>query len=80
MASSQLNVRTSPTLIHEIDILVQNGLFRNRTEVVNEGIRILIRKYKAMRIGEKIDKIAEKNHGKKSLTETLFELREEEDR
>lgn len=80
MTSSQLNVRTSPTLIHEIDLLVRNGLFRNRTEVVNEGIRILIRKYKALKIAEKIDRIAEKNHGKDSLTTTLLELREEEDK
>jgi len=79
MASSQLNVRTSPTLIHELDIMVDNGLFRTRTEAVNEGIRLLIRRYKAMRIADKLDEIAEKNLGDRSLTDTLLELREEED-
>jgi len=79
MVSSQLNVRTSPTLIHELDIMVDNGLFRTRTEAVNEGIRLLIRRYKAMRIADKLDEIAEKNLGDKSLTDTLLELREEED-
>ena len=79
MVSSQLNVRTSPTLIHELDIMVENGLFRTRTEAVNEGIRLLIRRYKAMRIADKLDEIAEKDLGDKSLTDTLLELREEED-
>jgi len=79
MMSSQLNVRTSPTLIHELDIMVDNGLFRTRTEAVNEGIRLLIRRYKAIRIADKLDEIAEKNLGDKSLTDTLLELREEED-
>ena len=79
MASSQLNVRTSPTLINELDIMVDNGLFRTRTEAVNEGIRLLIRRYKAMRIADRLDEIAEKNLGDKSLTDTLLELREEED-
>jgi len=79
MVSTQLNVRTSPTLIHELDIMVDNGLFRTRTEAVNEGIRLLIRRYKAMRIADKLDEIAEKNLGDKSLTDTLLELREEED-
>ena len=77
--SSQLNVRTSETLINELDRLVKHGLFRNRTEAVNEGIRILIRRYKAMKIGEKIDTIAKKHHGIKNLTDTLNELRDEDD-
>ena len=79
MASSQLNVRTSAILIEELDSLVNHGLFRNRTEAVNEGIRLLIRRYKAMKIADKIDKIAMDKKSKKSLTEALLELREEED-
>ena len=79
VASTQLNVRTSATLIEELDSLVDHGLFRNRTEAVNEGIRMVIRRYKAMKIAEKIDQISKKKQGKKSLTEALVELREEED-
>ena len=79
MTSSQLNVRTSPTLIEELDLLVNRGFFRNRTEAVNEGIRLLIRRYKAMKIAEKIDKIALGKKGKESLTKVLLELRDEED-
>ncbi len=79
MVSSQLNVRTSKTLIEELDSLVNHGIFRNRTEAVNEGIRLLIHRYKAMKIAEKIDRIAKEKHGERSLTEALFNLRDEED-
>ena len=79
LASSQLNIRTSEVLIKELDYLVNHGIFRNRTEAVNEGIRLIIRRYKAMKIAEKIDQIAKEKHGKGSLTKALVELREEED-
>jgi len=79
MTNSQLNVRTSDTLIKELDSLVDSGIFRNRTEAVNEGIRLLIRRYKAMKIADTIDKIAKENYGEGRLTDALFTLREEED-
>jgi Arc/MetJ-type ribon-helix-helix transcriptional regulator len=79
IVSSQLNIRTSETLIDELDYLVNNGIFRNRTEAVNEGIRLLIRRYKAIKIAKKIDQIAKDTKSKGSLTKTLLELREEED-
>lgn len=79
LVSSQLNVRTSPTLIEELDMLVNRGIFRNRTEAVNEGIRLLIRRYKAMRIAEKIDKIALGKKSRESLAKVLSEIRKDED-
>lgn len=79
MASSQLNIRTSKTLVEELDYLVDHGMFRNRTEAVNEGIRMLIRRYKAVKIAEKIDEISGSEHGKGELTKALLEVREEED-
>jgi len=79
MRSYQLNIRTSKTLLKELDTLVNQGLFRNRTEAVNEGIRLLIRRYKALKLAEKINSIADKNLGEKSLTETLSSIRDEEE-
>ena len=73
-----MNIRTSATLAKELDYLVDHGFFRSKTEAVNEGIRLLIRRYKAMKIAERIDEIARGEHGG-SLTEALLELREEED-
>ncbi|MFW6197186.1 MAG: ribbon-helix-helix domain-containing protein [Thermoplasmatota archaeon] len=79
MKSSQLNIRTSETLVEELDTLVDHGIFRNRTEAVNEGIRLLVKRYKAMKIAEKIDEIADADHGEEDLTEALLELRRDED-
>ena len=56
-----------------------SGIFRNRTEAVNEGIRLLIRRYKAIKIADTIDKIARENYGEGNLTDALFTLREEEE-
>ena len=79
MTSSQINIRTSNTLVDELDSLVDRGIFRNRTEAVNEGIRLIIRRYKAMKISKKIDQIAKGKHSNKNLTDALLELREKED-
>ena len=64
VASSQINIRTSDALVDELDVLVDRGIFRNRTEAVNEGIRLIIYKYKAMKTSERIDRIARKKYGK----------------
>ena len=79
LSSVQLNIRTSPILLDEIDTIVNKGLFRNRTEAVNEAIRLLIRRYKVMKIAEKIENIANQNLGNGSLTQALLDAREEED-
>ena len=79
MTSSQINIRTSNTLVDELDSLVDRGIFRSRTEAVNEGIRLIIRRYKAMKISKKIDLIAKGKHSNKNLTDALLELREKED-
>lgn len=57
----------------ELDTVVKTGMYRNRTEAVNDAIRWLIRRYKLMRIADRIDNISEKDLGDKSLTEALIE-------
>ncbi|MGD2248489.1 MAG: ribbon-helix-helix domain-containing protein [Candidatus Methanofastidiosia archaeon] len=79
MTDSQLNVTTSDTLIKALDQLIDSGIFKNRTEAVNEAIRLLIRRYKKMKITDNINKIAKENYGEGHITATLFGLREEED-
>ena len=57
------------------------NLLKERAKVyisMNEGIRLLIRRYKALKLAEKINSIADKNLGEKSLTEALFSIRDEE--
>ena len=79
MSTTQMNIRTSETLLLELDTVVKTGMFRNRTEAVNEAIRLLVRRYKIMKIAHKIDKISENYMDRDSLTEALMEVREEED-
>ena len=77
--SVQLNVRTTPVLMDEIDKVVNEGLFRNRTEAVNEALRLLVKRYRMIHLEQKMDRIAKENVGKKSVTESLFESRKEDD-
>jgi len=79
MTSPQPSIKISKTLIEALDSLIKQGVFRNRNEAVKEGIRLLIRRYKATQIAEKIDQIAEGKHGEGNLTKKLLELRKEED-
>jgi Arc/MetJ-type ribon-helix-helix transcriptional regulator len=79
MSSTQLNVRTSPALVHELDVIVESGLYRNRTEAVNEALRLLIRRYRIMKIADQIKEIAGSSEVDKSLTKALLDAREEDD-
>ena len=80
MASVQLNVRTSATLLEEIDTIVEMGGYRSRTEAVNEALRMLVRRYKVMKAMKDIDAIAKENYGDRDLSDILAEARKEEDR
>ncbi|MDG6220681.1 MAG: hypothetical protein QCI38_04445 [Candidatus Thermoplasmatota archaeon] len=79
MTSAQLNVRTSPVILDELDMIVEKGLFRNRTEAVNEALRFLIRRYKMMKIAEQIETTAKNVKIDANLADVLLSSREEED-
>lgn len=79
MTTVQLNIRTPEGLMEDLDQIVGSGYFKNRTEAVNEGIRLLIRRYRILQIARRMDNLAESNFGEGSLTEALKELRQEED-
>lgn len=77
--SVHLNVRTTPTLVHEVDSFVEKGIFRNRTEAVNEAIRLLIRSYHMAAMEKRIDLIGENTKDLPSVTEAVIKSHEEED-
>jgi len=79
MCSMVVNVRTSEYLIDEIDGLVKKGVFRSRTEAVNEAMRLIIKKYKILSAIENIKAMAKSNVSEESLTELLLESRREDD-
>ncbi|MEA3255416.1 MAG: hypothetical protein U9Q22_06240 [Candidatus Altiarchaeota archaeon] len=77
--SVQLNIRTTPVLIDELDKVVRKGYFRNRTEAVNEAIRLFIRRYSMMKLGERMEKVKEGTDKLPSPARAIMISHEEED-
>ena len=80
MESVQINIRTTRMLADMLDKIVEEGYYRNRTEAVNEGIRLLIRKYQVEGVVKRIEKLRQ---GKKSIMpseELIRQMRDEEAR
>jgi len=46
-------VETSTVLLEEIDEMVQEGFYHDRTEAVNEALRLLIKQYKLSKLHAK---------------------------
>lgn len=44
--SVQLNVRTSESIVAKIDEIVKEGVYRNRSEAVNEALSIFVGRYR----------------------------------
>jgi len=63
---SKTFVETSTYLIEGIDEMVKEGYYRNRTEGVNDAIRLLLKQYKISKLHAKDSKIStEQDAGKK---------------
>jgi Arc/MetJ-type ribon-helix-helix transcriptional regulator len=78
--SVQATFRTTRTLVKEIENLVENGVYRNKTEAFNEGLRTIIRKHRADRAYKKILEIRKGTKEISSdLTEAVVRAHEEED-
>jgi Arc/MetJ-type ribon-helix-helix transcriptional regulator len=46
-------VETSTVLLEEVDEMVQEGFFHDRTEAVNEALRLLLKQYKLSKLHAK---------------------------
>lgn len=77
--SIQLNVRTTPVLIRELDNTVKRGYFRSRTEAVNEAIRLFIMKYRMIKLIDKIEKVKEGTEKLSSPAKAIMESHEVEE-
>ena len=73
MSSAQINVRTSPTIADEPDLIVGTGFFGDRTEAVNEALKFLIR------LAEQIKSLSKNVKTGMSLTDALMSSRDGED-
>ena len=50
---SRTYVETSTFLLEEIDEMIQEGYYHDRTEAVNEAIRMLMKQYKVSKLHAK---------------------------
>ena len=75
-----MNIRTTEFLINELDEIVKEGYFRSRSEAMNEGIRILIRRYKLAKLESKLMLAKNNSMDLPSVTDALLKAREEDDR
>ena len=80
MATVQVNIRTTEFLAAELDKIVQEGYFRSRSEALNEGIRLILRRYQLAKLESKLAKAKEGTKDLPSVTEALIKARAEEDR
>lgn len=79
MSSMVVNFRTTPELIRQIQRLVNSGYYRSRTEAMNDALRLLIRRYMAVKARQKIFKTRRKlGRHKGDLTDALMTARKEE--
>ncbi len=58
---------------------MKEGYLQDNTEAVNEALRLLIRRYKAIEIGKDIYKLRVKAGRDINLTEEVMKTHEEED-
>jgi Arc/MetJ-type ribon-helix-helix transcriptional regulator len=50
---SRTHVETSTYLLEEVDEMIQEGFYHDRTEAVNEALRMLIKQYKVSKLHAK---------------------------
>lgn len=79
MATELISFRPAPYLRNKLTTLVEEGYYKNRTEAINDALRLLIRKHLAEMAREELMELRKRGKIDKSLSEALEEVREEED-
>jgi Arc/MetJ-type ribon-helix-helix transcriptional regulator len=76
--SVHINVRVSEELIKTVDSAVKQGVYKSRSDAVNEALTMLSRSYQMARLEKRMRALAEKNAGKYSATDAIIRSHEEE--
>ena len=64
---SRTYVETSTYLLEEIDEMIQEGFYHDRTEAVNDALRMLIKQYKVSKLHAKDMRFASDRKPKKRM-------------
>jgi Arc/MetJ-type ribon-helix-helix transcriptional regulator len=59
-------VETSKFLLEEIDEMIREGFYHDRTEAVNDALRLLIKRYKVSKLHDKDKRRTSQHTGGKS--------------
>ncbi len=59
-------VETSKFLLEEIDEMIREGFYHDRTEAVNDALRLLIKRYKVSKLHDKDKRHTSQHTGGKS--------------
>ncbi len=80
MTEVQVKISTASLLIDKIDAIVEEGYFQNRTEALNEAIRLLIKKYQLAKIKTRIETIREDTEKYPELSGIVESMHKEEEK
>lgn len=80
MTDVQVKISTASLLIDKIDKIVEEGYFQNRTEALNEAIRLLIKKYQLAKIKTRIETIREDTEKYPGLSGIVESMHSKEDK
>jgi len=79
MTTIQVNFKTTNVLAKQLQNTVDEGLYRSKTEAINEAIRLLLKRVQSMKVKQKILELASKTTGSKvELTKAIIRAHEEE--
>jgi Arc/MetJ-type ribon-helix-helix transcriptional regulator len=59
-------IETSKFLLEEIDEMIREGFYHDRTEAVNDALRLLIKQYKVSKLHDKDKRYRSQHTGDKS--------------
>lgn len=79
MGRVQVNLKLEASLIEEIEKLIEQGYFSNKTEAFTNALRLLVRSYKAKVLKERIDRIREGTEELPDISTIIIKVHEEED-
>ena len=79
MTTVQVNLKLDRELVEMVEDLVRRGLFRSKTEVFVQALKLLIKRYRAEELRRLMDEIREGTEKMPSAAEAIIRSHEEED-
>jgi Arc/MetJ-type ribon-helix-helix transcriptional regulator len=79
MARVKVNLKLDEGIVKEVERLVEQGYFSNKTETFMKALQLLLRVYKNEEVVKRFNGVREETENMPSLTKAVIESHEEED-